>query len=124
MKRFDRCPLGNRQPFEIVRHRINYCIHSIVTSPICTVVSIVIDTMDDLIDMMDFDFHCNCTDRNRHGCSEFHSNPSYMNTVSVHWLRISHFVIKSIRTNELKTNYDFMTNDSIDLICVRTYFNS
>lgn len=61
------------------------------------------DTMDDLIDMMDFDFgldldsdfDCSYTDRNRHVCSGFHSNPSYMNIESAHLIQSSHFVIKS-----------------------------
>lgn len=93
----DRYQFAHTLPFGIVHRHIRYCIHSIVTFPICTVVPIALDTTDDLIDMTDFDFEldCNYTDRNRRACSGSHSNPSYMNIGSVHLLRNSHFEIKS-----------------------------
>lgn len=93
VKRAGRYRLERKQPFEIAHHRTNHYIRSTVTFPICTV-SVGSD-IDGLIDMMGFDFDCNYTDKNRRACFWFHLNPLYMNTVRVHLLRNSHFVIKS-----------------------------
>lgn len=93
---------GRRQPFETVHRRINYCIHSIVTSPICIAMDIGVPIVVAAVEHFDFDSDsdCNCTDRNGHGCFWFHSNPWYRKNESVHSLRIYRFVIKSRKSNE------------------------
>lgn len=94
--------LGCKRLFEIVRHHINYYIHSIVTFPICIVTAVavaaavtVVTGMNGLIDMTDSDFDCNYTDKNQRACFSSHLNPLYMHIAPAHSLRNSHFVIKS-----------------------------